>query len=217
VPAVEPLRIGLVGCGWVAQEIHLPTIERFPEATVVAATDVDAGRLEHVARRFSIARTYPNPTELLADPAIEAIAVCAPVRFHGPIALQSLEAGKNLFVEKPLALSLEACDELIAAAQSASQVVMVGHNLRFLRLVRQARAIIDAGQLGNPKAIRTAMTSANRFHSGVPEWTQHRVQGGGALIERPCTRSISGGSCCEGRSKRCSPGASQGPAMTSGR
>ncbi len=183
-PAFEPLRVGIVGCGWVAQQAHLPAMQRLPEVSAVAATDLDAGQLRLVTRQFGIMQAEPSLDALLANPMVEAVAVCVPAPSHVAVATQALAAGKHVFVEKPLALSLTACDELIEAARAADRVAMVGHNLRFLRLFRQARAMIGRGDLGAVRAVRTAMTSGPRPGDERRGWPMQRALGGGALIEQ---------------------------------
>ncbi len=183
-PDFEPLRVGIVGCGWVAQQAHLPTMQQLSEVSAVAATDLDAAQLRLVTRQFGIMQAEPSLDALLANPMVEAVAVCVPVGSHVAVAKQALAAGKHVFVEKPLALSLAECDELIQAARSAGRVAMVGHNLRFLRLFRQARARIGRGELGGLTAIRTAMTSPPRWTDRRSDWPLHRAMGGGAIIEQ---------------------------------
>ncbi len=141
------IKLGLIGCGRAAETLHLPALRWVPEIEVVAVADIDLNRLQRVAERFHIKRRYSNFTALLDDPVVEAIAVCVPPELHGEVALAALDAGKHLFIEKPLALSLEQCDQLIQRATCSSSITMVGFNLRWHRLVRQARTIIQQGVL----------------------------------------------------------------------
>lgn len=177
----ETLRIGLVGCGRVAQQRHLPALHRLPDARVVAVSDVDPERLGLVAGQFGIARRSTDYRDLVNDPAVEAVAVCVPAHAHVDIALAALDAGKHLFIEKPLALSLDDCDRLIQRASQTPTKAMVGFNLRWHRLIRRARETVQRGDLGSLKLIRTTISS--RFFEDEPEWMRLRELGGGVFLE----------------------------------
>jgi predicted dehydrogenase len=177
----EQVELGLVGCGWVAEERHLPALHGLPDARVVAVADTDAARLTKVADRFGIETRYSDYRALLEHPGIEAVAVCTPAHAHASMALVALEAGKHLFIEKPLVLSLDESDRLIEQAVQSTSKVMVGFNMRWHRLVRKTRAIIQQGTLGPLKAVCSAITS--QFRADEPHWMRRRELGGGVLIE----------------------------------
>ncbi|HEV8712234.1 MAG TPA: Gfo/Idh/MocA family oxidoreductase [Candidatus Binatia bacterium] len=174
------IKLGLIGCGRVAETCHLPALQNLAGAEVVAVADLDPDRLRQVADRFHIKRRSTNFVALLDDPSIEAIAVCVPVQFHAEVALAALKAGKHLFIEKPLALTLEEADRLIACAGPLPRTILVGFNLRWHRLVRQAQRVIKRGVLGPLELMRTAFTS---YHETIPEWRKRRALGGGVFFE----------------------------------
>lgn len=176
----KPVRVGLIGCGRVTQERHLPALKSLSSAAVVAVADVDANRLERVADRFQIAQRTTDFRTLVEDPEIDAVAVCVPAQRHVEVALVALDAGKHLLIEKPLALDLDECDLLIEKAAKSTSKVTVGFNLRWHRLLREAREMIRRGDLGELELIRTTLTS---HHEKVPDWRKRREQGGGALNE----------------------------------
>ena len=178
-----PLRVGLIGCGRAAETLHLPVLKRTPEVKVVAATDVDAERLARVCERFRIPRAYPEASALLGDQAVEAVAICVPVRFHVEAALAALDAGKHVFLEKPLALDLDEVDRLITRTARVPRKVMIGFNLRWHRLVRAARDLLRSHAVGRPVIIRTTNTTGLHHRYALPGWRDRRASGGGVLIE----------------------------------
>jgi len=178
--AARVVKLGLIGCGRVAENYHLPALRKLAGAEVVAVADLDPQRLRRVADRFHVERRYPDVVALLDDLSVEAVAVCVPVQFHAEVALRALEAGKHVFIEKPLALSLAEADRLIECAKQAPGTAMVGFNLRWHRLLRQARALVQRGALGPLELLRTAFTS---HHQDVPEWRKRRELGGGVFFE----------------------------------
>jgi myo-inositol 2-dehydrogenase/D-chiro-inositol 1-dehydrogenase len=178
----DKIKLGLIGCGNVAEKRHLPALQSLKGVEVVAVADTNKDRLKQVADKFHIKKRYADFGTLLDDPDINAIAVCTPPKTHVEIALAALDAGKHLFIEKPLTLSLDESDRLIErAAQFPTSKVMVGFSMRWHRLVRQAREIIRQGTLGSLKAIRSVATS--QFRANEPEWLKRRELGGGVLIE----------------------------------
>ena len=177
---VKPFQVGLIGCGRVAETLHLPALQHLQGVEVVAVADLDPDRLQRVADRFHIPHRHTDVLALLANPAIEAVAVCVPAEFHVEVALAALEAGKHVFIEKPLALSLDDSDRLMLRAAQSTRQVMIGFNLRWHRLLRQARDIVQQGTLGPLVLIRTVLTG---HHQDIPEWRKRRARGGGVLFE----------------------------------
>jgi myo-inositol 2-dehydrogenase / D-chiro-inositol 1-dehydrogenase len=174
------LRLGFIGCGRVTETRHLPALRRLAGVEVVAAADIKQGQLERVAGLFHIKDRYADYQRLLADRSIDAVAVCVPAEFHVEVSLAALDSGKHLFVEKPLALSLEEADRLIERAGRSSRKVTVGFNMRWHRLVCQAREMIQHGALGPLQLIRSVFTA---HHESIPEWRKRRELGGGVLFE----------------------------------
>lgn len=177
----------MVGCGRVVETRHLPALGATRGAEVVALADVDAARLERVASRFRVAGRFTDYREMLREAELDAVAVCVPPGLHAEVALAALDAGKHLFVEKPLALSLRDCDRMIARAEAASAAkatrAMVGFNLRWHALVREARNRVARGEVGRVKLVRTALTSGVRRDPEFSAWRGRRSEGGGAAFE----------------------------------
>jgi myo-inositol 2-dehydrogenase / D-chiro-inositol 1-dehydrogenase len=175
------MKLGVIGCGHAAAISHLPALRYVPEIEVVAVADIDPVRLQHVADRFHIRGRFTDHRSLLADPTIEAVAVCVPAQFHVEVALAVLDAEKHLFLEKPLALSLEEADGLMTRAATSPRKVMLGFNLRWHRMAQQARALIHQGTLGPLELVRSRLTS---YHPTIPDWRKRRASGGGVFFEQ---------------------------------
>jgi myo-inositol 2-dehydrogenase / D-chiro-inositol 1-dehydrogenase len=181
---LSKVRLGVVGCGRVTELRHLPALREVREFEVAALSDSDDARLESVAGRFGVGRRYRGYRELIEDGGVEAVAVCVPPKLHAEVALASLAAGKHTFVEKPLALGLEECDLLSGRADAdASLKVLVGFNMRWHRLAREARARVRDGELGAVKLVRTVFTSGIRLGADFADWRRGRETGGGVLFE----------------------------------
>ncbi len=177
------LRLGIVGCGRVTRELHLPALRFVPALTVAAVADVDAQRLNTVADDFQIPRRCTDARELFEDPEVDAIAVCVPAIAHAELALAALAAGKHVFVEKPLALQLSDGERMVAAAKTSGKITTIGFNLRCHRLVRRAREVIASGALGPINQVITVLGSGMRYVPKMPAWCRMAETGGGALFE----------------------------------
>lgn len=176
------IKIGIIGCGKVAMTRHLPALKSIREADVVAAADIDEKRLKLAADKFQISKRYADYRELLNDPDVEAVGVCAPLRFHFEMASAALAAGKHLLLEKPVSMSLDEADLLIEQAAKTDKKVMVGLNNRWHRLVRRAQRVIQSGMIG-PVGLINNISSTGHYKRPIPEWRLQRKEGGGNLIE----------------------------------
>ncbi len=178
-----PIRLGMIGYSGAAARLHLPVLQRLPgiRLTAIAGTRRDA--LTAVADRYAIPNRYLDYRELLQNPSVEAVAVCVPPALHAAIGQAALSANKHLFMEKPLALSLDECNTLVRTAESSSALSMVGFHLRWHRVVREAHEWMTAGRLGNVELLRTVFTSGIRWRANLPAWRTSRQAGGGVLIE----------------------------------
>lgn len=184
-PSPTDVRIGIVGCGRAAAALHTPALARVPGATIVALADRDPTRLAALASRCDGAATYASYQDLLADERVTLVAVCVPLLQHAEVAAAAFRARKHVFIEKPLAPTLDQCDHLVGLAMHAEAAgirSVVGFNLRSHRLLRHAREVIRSGALGEIELLRTLWT-ADWGDSTRPEWHASRAQGGGALLE----------------------------------
>lgn len=141
------VQIGLVGCGLFG-ESHLQAFRAVRMAEVAAVYDPDRVRAERMAQEFSIPNICSSLEEICDRPELNAIDVVTPEHMHADSVLRAIDRGKHVFVEKPLALDLRQCEEMIAAAASAKRILMVGHLLRFETKYAILKDEIAAGHMG---------------------------------------------------------------------
>lgn len=127
----RPIRLGYVGCGFMAQRVHIPNFASLPGCELAALAEVRPRLGQQVARRYGIPRLYRDHLELAADPEIDAVAVSAPFAVQGEIARDCLAAGKHVFMEKPMAVSLVQADRILAAARAGGARLMVAYMKRY--------------------------------------------------------------------------------------
>ncbi|MCP9273456.1 Gfo/Idh/MocA family oxidoreductase [Mycolicibacterium arenosum] len=145
------LAFGLIGAGWIGS-FHAETLaSRLPNTRLVAVADP----VPDAAERFPGQRVYREPLELIADPDVEAVAICSPATSHTDLVVAAAQAGKHVFCEKPMALTLADADRAIAAARTAGVALQVGFNRRFAEDFAAMRDGIDAGAVGTPQLLRS--------------------------------------------------------------
>lgn len=143
-----PLRTAVVGLGYWGPNL-VRVLNEIPDAELVAVCDLDEAALAKIARRYPAARTTTDYESLLAADDVEAIVIATPVTTHHPLAMAALEAGKHVFVEKPLAASSQEASELAIAAQRNGLLLMPGHTFLYSPPVLYSRELIDNGELGD--------------------------------------------------------------------
>jgi predicted dehydrogenase len=163
---VRPVRVAIVGLGYWGPNLVRNLLE-LECAEVAAICDSQPERLAAMNRRFSGVRSTESYDELLADDSIDAIAIATPVTSHHPLALAALEAGKHVFIEKPMASSSAECLELIQVASDNDLVVMPGHTFLYSPPVVAIRKLIEAGALGDLYFISTSRVNLGLHQADV--------------------------------------------------
>ena len=162
---MSEIGVALVGSGRMGSFHGESLARRIPGARLVAAADPAPG----AAERLGADRAYTDPAEAFADPAVDAVVIAAPARFHADLVVAAARAGKAVFCEKPMALSLADADRAIDAPRAAGVVLQVGFNRRFAADWQAARALLDDGRLGTPRLLRSVTRDPGGFDpSRVP-------------------------------------------------
>lgn len=125
------LRVGILGCGPIAQFAHLEAVQKGRNVSLAAVCDRDEGLAKKFGSFYGAEKTYTDYDEMLADDAIDAVVIATSDAFHVPASRRALAAGKNVFCEKPIGLSVEEVEELQADVAKTGKVLQIGHMLRF--------------------------------------------------------------------------------------
>ncbi len=172
-----PVGFGVVGLGEIGQ-VHMRGLQGAPEvARVVAVTDLDPVRRQICASTAG-ARECATLAELLVDERVQAVSVCVPHSLHREVALAAIAAGKHVLLEKPMALSVAECDEIIALAARAGVRVGVSHNQLFYPPHIRARSLLCSGALGRPLLLRMRLGIGGKFTG----WRADPALSGGGLL-----------------------------------
>jgi len=144
---MDKLRIGVIGLGWFG-EIHCDAMTGTPNMELAALCTRTPERLAALGEKYGVTKTYTDYYDMLADPDIDAVSITTMWDQHTEPALEALAAGKHVFVEKPMASTVEDCEKIMAAAEKSPGILQIGHIARFNPRFRAAKKAIDEGQIG---------------------------------------------------------------------
>lgn len=174
MPKIKPVNVGLIGAGRIGS-FHGETVaRRLVDAELVAIADPAPGAAAKLADKLGVDASYTDVAELLSHPGLDAVIIATPARFHTNVLVQAAEAGKAIFCEKPMALTLEDADRAIDAARSAGVPLQIGFNRRWDQAFAEGRAAIDDGKIGAPQLIRSLTRDPGPFGADpdkIPLWT----------------------------------------------
>lgn len=174
------LGIGLIGCGGIAQLVHLGVLTDLDGVRLVAIADPNPERWTDAARRAPGAARVASAEEIFRRTDVEAVVICAPNALHAELAIAAFAYGKHVYLEKPLATSLAQGEDVIHAWRRSGLVGMIGFNYRFNELHRRVKRLLQGSVIGDVVAVRTVFSSAARV---IPDWKRRRGTGGGVLLD----------------------------------
>ena len=164
--APDPVRIGLIGAGRIGTH-HATTLARhLHQAELVAVADLFAAPARRLGEELGVG-WLTNPQALIDDPRVEAVAITCGSTAHTDLVVAAARAGKAVFVEKPMAMTLADADRAIGAAEAAGIPLQVGFNRRFARDFTTAHEAVSAGRVGTPQLLRS-LTRDPGARLGIP-------------------------------------------------
>lgn len=170
-----PVRIGLIGSGWMGV-FHAESIaRRVPGAELAAIADPNVESAAALATTLGAGKVTADAADILADPEIDAVIIASPARFHSSLTAQAAAAGKHVFCEKPAGQGLDELDAALAAVEAAGVHFQIGFNRRYAEDFQAAKKDIAAGTVGTPQLLRSLTrdpgTGSIPHAARVPAWT----------------------------------------------
>lgn len=159
------MKVGIIGCGRIAQTRHIPEYAEHPGAQIVGYYDFNEERAKELAAVHG-GKVYDSADALLADRGIDAVSVCTANHTHAEISVKALRSGKHVLCEKPMAVSLEQCRAMVHAAAENNRQLMIGQNQRFARAHARAKELLSEGLIGNVLTFKTTFG-----HGGPETWS----------------------------------------------
>ncbi len=180
----KKIRIGIIGCGGIANGKHMPSLSKLKDIEMVAFCDLIPEKADAAKAQYGTedAKVYTDYKELLKDKTIDVVHVCTPNRSHAPISIDSMKAGKHVMCEKPMAKTAADAREMVKVAKETGKKLTVGYQHRHKPESIYLKSVIERGDLGE---IYLAKAYAVR-RRGTPNWgvfLNEYEQGGGPLID----------------------------------
>lgn len=181
--ARDVIKVGVIGCGTIANAAHIPAYMKNPEIEIKYFCDIIPERAEKAVREYGCGTAVTDYHTVIEDPEIAAISVCTPNNMHPVITIDALYAGKHVLCEKPAARTYAEVEKMMQAQRETGKILVIGVVNRFNDSVRKIKAYIDEGRLGKVHHVYVSF----RQHRSIPglggAFTTREIAGGGVLID----------------------------------
>ncbi|MFA6542908.1 MAG: Gfo/Idh/MocA family oxidoreductase [Limisphaerales bacterium] len=179
------LRLGFLGIGSMGlshvNQFHVKNAARSECAAICSRNEANIARALAVAPN---AKVFRDERELIHSD-LDAVVISTPNSTHAALALETLEAGRHLFLEKPVGVTTDECRAVLAAAEASDRVVLVGHELRYSPFFQKMKALVDAGEIGRPRMVWTR-EFRGPFQPKSGQWIQDARLSGGMMVDKNC-------------------------------
>ena len=184
---MKPIRVAIVGCGRISG-LHQMGYRGRTDAVIVAVCDTNKALAKKTAKEWGVEKVYTNYSQVLEDRDVDVVELLTPHHLHRPMTVEAAQAGKHISVQKPMALSAAEADDMITAANKAGVILRIYETFVFYAPAVRAKEMIDAGEIGDIRAIRMHVNSG----SGDTSWKvplsswiwrfNEKLCGGGPLV-----------------------------------
>lgn len=186
------MNIAILGCGAIAKNRHAPAVAHNPQAVLYAVCDPVKANADALAAEYGTKACY-DLNDLLQDPAVDAVIVCTPERFHCANVTAILAAGKDVLCEKPLAMTSQEGEQILNAWQKSGCRLMVAFAQRLNDVHQRAKKLLQQGAIGKPLAFRTELAHRGVEYAGIdgpaPDFYDKRLAGvGDVMLSVGCHR-----------------------------
>lgn len=173
------IRLAITGCGLIAPKKHIPTLLRLKDKVeIVALCDLNEVVVKKVAEKFGIKKYYTDFSDMLSGEKLDVIDICTPPQTHARLAIEALEMGCHVILEKPMALSLKDCDVIIQTATKCSKRVGVIHNQLFNPAMLEALNIVRSGAIGDFLGVQIFLSTPTDYITSTKDHWAHKLPGG---------------------------------------
>lgn len=177
------MKIGVIGCGTIANNAHIPSYMANEEAEIKYFCDIIPERAEAAVKKYGCGKAVTDYRDILADEEITAVSICTPNNCHSTIAIDALKAGKHVLCEKPAAGTLEETLKMQEAQHKYGKTLNIGVVNRFNKNVNRMKKLIDSGALGEIYHVYVSFRSYRSIPGLGGAFTTKSIAGGGALVD----------------------------------
>ncbi|MEJ7643443.1 MAG: Gfo/Idh/MocA family oxidoreductase [Chryseolinea sp.] len=179
-----PVRWGIIGCGDVCEVKSGPAFGKIMQSSLVAVMRRDSAKAEDFATRHNVPRFYTSARELINDKEVNAVYIATPPESHEKYAIEVMQAGKPVYIEKPVTVDTSSCQRMIAASQHYNVPAVVAHYRRELPLFKKVKETIETGGIGDVLVVQLRLFQAPKNTNAKENWRLNpTVSGGGNFFD----------------------------------
>jgi predicted dehydrogenase len=176
---MEKVKVAVIGCGFIAKVRHIPAFKKMnKQVDLRAVCDLNESLAKETAKEFNIERAYTNTSEMFSNEDLDAVDICVPPQIHAPIALEAIENGCDVIMEKPMALKTADCDAMIDASKKHGVLVCTIHNQVFHPPFLKAKELVASGAIGEFTGMRLLLASPRQEFIDIADHWYHKLPGG---------------------------------------
>ena len=176
---MRKLKVGIVGCGLIAKARHIPAYKRMKKSVELSAVcDLNEKLAMETAKEFRIANAYSNVSEMLSKEDLDIVDICVPPQVHAPVAVEAIEKGCHVIMEKPMALKTSDCDQMIEVARKHKVKLCVIHNNLFHPPFLKAKKLVADGAIGDFVGMRIFLSTPRHDMIDLKDHWYHKLPGG---------------------------------------
>ena len=172
------LRVGIVGCGGAVHQMHIPAFLRSKGVILQAVCDKNENLAKETASKYHIPGAYSSLSDMLAAGKLDIVDICVPPQIHAPIAIEALQNGCHVLMEKPMALNVLDCDQMIDAANKNGAKLCIIHNQLFNPAFLKARKLVAEGMIGDFTGMRIFLSDPREEMIMREDYWIHKLPGG---------------------------------------
>jgi UDP-N-acetyl-2-amino-2-deoxyglucuronate dehydrogenase len=174
----DKLKVGIVGCGGVVRQAHLPAFSKLNNVVVQAVCDKNQDLARQTALGHRIPGVYAEIADMLAKEKLDIVDICVPPQLHAAIALEALRAGCHILMEKPMALKVSDCDAMLEVAREKDRRICIVHNQLFNPPFYRARRLVAGGAIGELTGVRILLSDHRDEMIMKKDYWIHKLPGG---------------------------------------
>lgn len=175
----DRLKVGIVGCGFIAEKRHIPGFMRLKRDVILQAVcDQNENLARNIANKHHIPKVYSELSEMLAAENLDIVDICTPPQIHAQLAVQAIEHGCHVLMEKPMALKTSDCDKMLSASQKSGVKLCVVHNTIFYPPFLKARKLVAEGAIGEFTGMRILLSDPRDEMILRKDYWIHKLPGG---------------------------------------
>lgn len=181
----DDIRWGILGCGDVCEVKSGPAFNKINHSRLVAVMRRDGDKAKDFARRHHVPKHYDDAQKLIRDPEVNAVYIATPPAAHEELAIQAMEAGKPVYIEKPISVSTASCERILDASRRLGVKASVAHYRRGLPIFKKIKTLVQDGVIGTPGLVLAKTLNPPSSNLGAADYWRidPEVSGGGLFFD----------------------------------